>query len=45
MGGIREMVGVWLGEGRRWVGGREERVNKLVLMSYIINKSGVIYPL
>ena len=45
MGGIREMVGVWLGEGRGWVGGREERVTKLVLMSHIINILGVFHPL
>ena len=32
--------------GRERVGrGREERVTKLVLMSYIINISGVFYPL
>ena len=41
MGGIREMVGVWLRGRER----EEERVTKLVLMSYIINIFGVFHPL
>ena len=46
MGGIEEMEGVWLGGRERMGKGREEeRVTKLVLMSYIINIFRVFYPL